>query len=193
MLMIPLVFFMIGGSTMAVVMALDIVSLIMMGIQIAYLLLHPEVLYGDGFQALIPRVPEGSGNLTVSIAEKSRPAQAAEKAGLLTDRLDDHMAMNKPYLKQGYKLRDLADEIDVPMTRLSAHINHVHGTNFSGYVNELRIEHAISKMRDHAHRNKTLEAIAEESGFQNRITFIRAFKRSKGVTPSRFMDTDRLG
>ena len=34
---------------------------------------------------------------------------------------------------------------------------------------------------------KTLEALSAESGFQSRSTFIRAFKKSKGITPSEFV------
>jgi AraC-like DNA-binding protein len=191
LLMITPVFFLVNRSSLSVLMAMDITGLAMLSFQMYYLLFHPEVLYGDGFRSSKTQALPRMGNATVRIVEKVTTPRSADGAGEISARLEDHMTASKPYLRPGYKLRDLADETGISMARLSAHINKNHGTNFSGYLNELRIEHAIGKMRDNEHRMKTLEAIAEESGFQNRITFIRAFKKSKGMIPSRFLEGDK--
>ena len=186
--MVTPAFFLVNRTSLSVLMAMDITGLVMLSVQMYYLLFHPEVLYGDGFRNSsrlpLPRI----GNAIVRIVEKTTTTRVTGGIEELTARLNEHMVNNRSYLRPGYKLRDLAEETGISMARLSGHINKNHGTNFSGYLNELRIGHAIGKMRDNEHRMKTLEAIAEESGFQNRITFIRAFKKSKGMIPSRFLE-----
>lgn len=42
-------------------------------------------------------------------------------------------------------------------------------------------------MENNEHHAKTLEAIATESGFQNRVTFFRAFKKCTGMVPSEYL------
>ncbi len=59
--------------------------------------------------------------------------------------------------------------------------------SFSDYINKKRVDYCIELLESGRHRNKTLEAIARLSGFNNRNTFTKAFKKFKGKTPSSYL------
>lgn len=58
------------------------------------------------------------------------------------------------------------------------------GTNLNGYINELRLNHAIQLLKEHP--EYTLRAIAEASGINSMPTFHNLFKSKTGMTPSEF-------
>ena len=61
------------------------------------------------------------------------------------------------------------------------------GSNLSGYINELRLNHAIHLLKEHP--EYTLRAIAEASGINSMPTFHSLFKNKTGMTPSEFKKT----
>jgi AraC-like DNA-binding protein len=54
-------------------------------------------------------------------------------------------------------------------------------------LNRYRVNLFIEKIEHQENKLKTLEAIATECGFQSRATFVRAFKKEKGITPSEYI------
>lgn len=93
----------------------------------------------------------------------------------------------KPFLQQRYSLKDLSEDTRIPLHQLSAYINQYCGKNFNDFINEYRVYHCKEKILNQECRNKKLEAVAEESGFNNRNTFAIAFKKVIGVNPSEFL------
>jgi len=93
----------------------------------------------------------------------------------------------KPYLQQRYLLKDLANDTNIPLHHLSAFINKYWGKNFNDFINEFRVHYCKEKILNEEYKYKKLEAIAEESGFNNRNTFAIAFKKVMGVNPSEFL------
>ena len=93
----------------------------------------------------------------------------------------------KPYLQQRYSLKDLAIDTDIPLHHLSAFINKHWGKNFNDFINEFRVLYCKEKILNEEYKYKKLEAIAEESGFNNRNTFAIAFKKVMGLKPSEFL------
>lgn len=68
-------------------------------------------------------------------------------------------------------------------------INELCGTNFNGFVNEYRIKEACKRMNDReATANLTIEAIGNGVGFKSRNSFISAFKKFTGLTPSEYQN-----
>jgi AraC-like DNA-binding protein len=65
--------------------------------------------------------------------------------------------------------------------------------NFNDFINEYRIIFSIDKLLKKEWMYKKLETIANESGFNNRNTFISAFKKVTGVKPSEFLKDIKLG
>lgn len=95
----------------------------------------------------------------------------------------------KPFLQQRYSLKDLSEDTQIPLHQLSAYINKHCGKNFNDFINEYRVYYCREKILNQECRSKKLEAVAEESGFNNRNTFAIAFKKVTGVNPSQFLKT----
>jgi len=103
----------------------------------------------------------------------------------ILDNLESHLRDNKPFLKNGYTIRDLSAELGIPVYQISALINKVHGKNFNEFINEHRLDHlvALAATEPTIHQY-TLEALGHLAGFQSRNAFISAAKRRTGRTPS---------
>lgn len=85
-------------------------------------------------------------------------------------------------------LGTLAKDLKTNPKYLSKVINWHYQKNFSTYINELRIEYVISKLKeDSKFRNYTIKAMAEEAGFGNTESFSKAFYKNTGISPSYFI------
>ena len=116
-----------------------------------------------------------------------------ERTAEVEGNIRDHFSRNKPFLKHGYSLRMLSEEIHLPLHQLSAFINSYYKMNFNDFVNEYRILSCIEKLLKKEWELKKLESIAEESGFSNRNTFTSAFKKATGLNPSEFIKYIKQG
>jgi|GEM_PF-2809135 len=112
---------------------------------------------------------------TTSLPE-STALELAESIKLLIE-------SNMLYLQPNLKLFELAELVGVRTHIISQVINQTLQTSFFKLVNGYRVKHAIDLMHgDNAHL--TLEQVAMESGFNNRVTFNKAFKESENLSPS---------
>ncbi len=92
------------------------------------------------------------------------------------------------FTKRHYTLSILAKELKTNSSYLSKIINVTKGQNFSTYFNNLRIEHAIEQLaKSKKLRLYTIQAIAEEMGFQSAQSFSSAFHKKTGIYPSFFI------
>lgn len=92
------------------------------------------------------------------------------------------------YLLLNLKLNDLAKQFETNSSYLSKTINHYKGKNFSQYLNDLRIDFAIKKLKeDKKFRRYTIKAISEEVGFSNSESFAKAFYNKTELQPSYFI------
>ena len=104
----------------------------------------------------------------------------------LKTRLDSFMLNEKPYINGELKISELADKLDIPPHHLSQLINQEYGTNFFDYINRFRIDEAKRMLADNQYKNEKIFAIAIDSGFNNKASFNRVFKRHTGLSPSEF-------
>ena len=92
------------------------------------------------------------------------------------------------YLELNIKLIDLADRFDTNSSYLSKTINQYKGKNLSQYLNDLRIDYAVAKLKkDKKMRKYTIRALSEEFGFNNSESFAKAFHSKTGLQPSYFI------
>jgi len=105
----------------------------------------------------------------------------------MDEQLKSFFIDRQPYLRQGYNLKQLAEDTSIPLHHLSAFINQYYHIHFNDFINEYRVQYCQVKIRNDEWRAKTLEAIAEESGFNNRNTFTAAFKKVTGYNPSDYL------
>lgn len=108
-------------------------------------------------------------------------------------RLERFMLQQKPFLEEDLKISDLAEALDLPVHHLSEVINQAYQTNFSDFVNQYRIEEAKRLLADPAYRDQKILAIAFDTGFSNKGTFNRVFKKNTGKTPSAYRKAHQSG
>ncbi|MFP8896166.1 helix-turn-helix domain-containing protein [Chryseobacterium sp. EZn1] len=99
------------------------------------------------------------------------------------------------FLKKGITLASLAKNIKTNTAYLSEIINTHKGKNFAAYLNDLRIDFALSRLvKDKKFRSYKLSVIAEELGYNNEQAFSLAFKKKTGTTLSMYIkEIDNLG
>ena len=88
-------------------------------------------------------------------------------------------------------LKEVADELRIPINQLSHIINGQIGKNFFDFVNSYRVEEFKSRASQPDYQNYTLISIAYDSGFNSKATFNRVFKNYTGQTPSDFYHSIR--
>jgi AraC-like DNA-binding protein len=117
------------------------------------------------------------------------PYLTEEKILQIDNRIREFLHSQRPFLRHGYSLKQLAEDTELPVHLLSAFINKHYKVNFNDFINEYRVNYGKTKIMNDEWKSKKLEAIAEESGFSNRNTFTAAFKRVTGLNPSEFLKT----
>ncbi|WP_458408495.1 helix-turn-helix domain-containing protein [Bacteroides congonensis] len=88
------------------------------------------------------------------------------------------------YLSPELSREDLAHIVHLNNARFARMIRACTGTNFNGYINELRVNYAIKLLKTHPHY--TIRAIAVESGFNSTPILYNLFKKKTGMTPYEF-------
>jgi AraC-like DNA-binding protein len=96
------------------------------------------------------------------------------------------------YLQADCSLSKFSTTVDVPAHHLTYYFNDIVKIKFTDWKNDLRIAYAMNLMSSASMDTLTLEAIAEQSGFTSRSTFIRAFKNKTKLTPSDYIKHIKL-
>lgn len=97
----------------------------------------------------------------------------------------NHIVVQKQlYLSSELSREDLAQIVHLNNARFARMIRECTGTNFNGYINELRINYAIKLMKKYP--NYTIRAIADEAGFNSTPILYSLFKKKTGMTPYEF-------
>ena len=116
--------------------------------------------------------------------ESSDAGQEYEINKLVFQKLDSLIRKDELYLSADLSREDLVRMAHMNNTRFAKMIKENTGTNLNGYINELRLNHAIQLLKEHP--EYTLRAIAEASGINSMPTFHNLFKSKTGMTPSEF-------
>lgn len=100
----------------------------------------------------------------------------------------NHFEASELYLNKKYNLAALAKKFNTNSNYLSKIINTYKGKSFSQYLIDLRIEFIIIELKNNKKiRSYTIQAIAEEIGFNKAESFSRAFKKKTGFNPSYYI------
>lgn len=99
------------------------------------------------------------------------------------------LVVEKKYRDQNFTAKKLAEKLHTNTRYVSIVLNVRYQTNFSGFVNRLRVEEAKSLLADSRYANLRIEEISDMVGFANRQSFYRAFCLQTGNTPRKYQET----
>ena len=98
----------------------------------------------------------------------------------------------KLYLIKNLKVSDLAGHIRQNEKLVSRSLNHFGEGNFNYLINRYRVTKAMGMMSSGNYEHFTIEAIGDECGFSNKVSFYNAFKIASGLSPKEFWAQEQL-
>lgn len=97
------------------------------------------------------------------------------------ENLLNYIEREKPYIDNELRLSNLADKLGYSTHLLSLIINKKSGKNFNQFINEYRLEEAERMLSSENDYN--IKSIYFDVGFNNKVTFYKAFKNKYNCTP----------
>jgi len=141
------------------------------------------------FDDLLPQMAKKKQDEIISkpiespILTKYRNSPIDEKASKeLAEKLDTLMIETAFWRKSDLRLNDLAIKMELPKEYISQIINEQFNRNFFEFVNRYRIEDAKTLINS-SQKEVTLIEIAYQVGFNNKVSFGKAFKASVNMSP----------
>lgn len=120
--------------------------------------------------------------------ESSRIQTIPEKTEQLLLKKLDKFEQSHRFIQNDISLTNLAKNLNTNTKYLSDVINRNKGVNFNQYINELRINYIIEKMKSEPkYLNYKIFYLAEECGFSSQSSFSTVFKSITGISPMSFV------
>ena len=151
----------------------------------SYLLIYPQTLTGLPFV----KYRESKSNLIENEVDKI--PFIYEDYSQEINRLETYFKGNQTFLQPNLTISQVAVETRIPTRDLSYIINNYYEKRFSDFLNEMRLQHFLSKVDRTSLDSFTIEAIALESGFSSKSSFYRAFNRFYSCTPSEYLQSHK--
>lgn len=132
------------------------------------------------------KIPATHGGAAGRREELRTPATlpgASDKEDLAL-RISEVMDSSGDFMNAEFSLARLAELAGSNQKYVSQAINDIFGMSFTDFVNERRVEQAKRLLMNPDSVRLTLEAVGERVGFGSHSTFIRAFRKFTGLTPS---------
>lgn len=96
---------------------------------------------------------------------------------------------SQKYLNKDMSLAMLSSQFETNTKYLSEVINNHYHDNFNTFINKLRVEYIIDKLKNESsYINYKISFLAEESGFSSHSSFATVFKSIVGMTPATFIE-----
>jgi len=94
------------------------------------------------------------------------------------------METEKLFLQRDLRLKDVADRLNTSVHHVSQVLNERMDLSFSDFVNKHRVEEAMKMLA--TGDDSKMESLALDAGFNNKVSFNKAFKKFTGLTPSQY-------
>ena len=104
----------------------------------------------------------------------------------LQERFDRYIS-DQHFLNPATNLKEVASRLGIPSYVLSIFIRQAYQMHFNDVINSHRVNYIKEGLTHEQWDSLTLEAVGEIAGFNNRITFLNAFKKFTGITPSQYV------
>lgn len=137
----------------------------------------PYILYGAYLN---------DADVTETTKKQGQPNLQPERVRDLQLRFESYIS-EQHYLNPNTSLKEVASRLNIPSYVLSIFIHQVYQMHFNDVINSHRVRYVSEGLANEQWDELTLEAVGEMAGFNNRITFLNAFKKFTGVTPSQYV------
>jgi AraC-like DNA-binding protein len=144
---------------------------------------NPDLLYGHYFNTEVLK-EQGAKKIKQLTLPNERVIELKE--------LFEKYADKKFYLNSEVDRKEVANYLKIQPHIFSAFINQAYQANFNDVINRYRIKYIEEGLKNEKWSELTLEAIAEKAGFNNRVTFLTAFKKFTGTTPTQYIKNIQL-
>lgn len=119
--------------------------------------------------------------------EKESSKVSKEKEDEILQKLQE-WELSAKFLSKNMSISILSAQTEINTKYLSEVINSNKGKNFNAYINELRINHIASLLKnDPAFLNYKVSYLAEYSGFSSHGAFTNVFKSVTGMSPNHYI------
>jgi AraC-like DNA-binding protein len=151
---------------------------------------HANLLYAisEEEKTLIPDNPILQlEQITVNTTNSNEKEPGPDILILLED-LEKYIRREKPYLNASLTLKDLGAALNIQPRLLSHMINSYLDTNFSNYINTLRVQEAAEKLGKPKDDKETIAEVMYTCGFNTKSAFFTAFKKQFGISPKQYKE-----
>ncbi len=139
------------------------------------------IIYSIAYLAIVqPETLFSFGILKIKKINLDKSKQYADELKILIEN-------EKLYLNSELKYSEIASRLGISARYLTQILNQEIGKGFNDFINEYRIKEVQKRIISNDVENVTLFAIALESGFNNKSSFNRIFKKHTGITPTEFI------
>ncbi|MRX67186.1 AraC-type DNA-binding protein [Flavobacterium resistens] len=142
---------------------------------------HPELFRGIDSKLQLARDIVHEDESIVEVKDNQSEEVIAKIAVL-----KQYMTEKEPFLDPSLTIQELSNQIDIPVRDLSILINHHIDQHFFDFVNEYRIQKAMSILKNPLKSDLTVLEILYEVGFNSKSSFNTYFKKYTNLTPTAF-------
>lgn len=101
-------------------------------------------------------------------------------------KIETSFRVDRSYLQNDLSITSFAQQLHEKPHHISQTFSEKIHENFNDYVNKHRIEAAKKMLKNSKFDHFKIEGVAVECGFNNKVTFYKAFTKFAGMTPSKF-------
>ncbi len=139
---------------------------------------------------LAVRFKKKTGFLNIHVkpkAEADNQKDDVEQLQKYARRVEEYLYTSEAYVNPNLSLKEVANATGISTNNLSKSINATLGKNFFDLVNGYRVEKSKALLLVKKEKGLTIETIAEQCGFNSRVTFNNAFKKIIGMTTTNWV------
>jgi len=137
------------------------------------------------FETLVGKTSIDDKNEEVTSSEEESGKDVAEDIRAQILQGLKKLEAKEYFLQQECNSYNVAKKIKTNTSYLSKVINSHYQKNFNTYINDLRINYAVLRLKNNKQfRQYSIQSIAEEVGYKSADSFTRYFKKHTGLNPS---------
>lgn len=110
-----------------------------------------------------------------------------EKRKIHLDSIIEKLEKEKIFLDDTLNLQKFSASVKIPTSHITELINQKFNYSFKKLINQYRVNEVKIIIKENNDPKVTLIEIAYQAGFNNKVSFYRAFKEFEGISPSEYL------